>query len=185
MLTLNFTPFPCLTTERLLLNQLTTDDAPAFFKLRSNAEVMKYIDRPLAQKVDDVLALIKVIVDAQEKNDGITWAIRLKDDPTLMGTIGFWQIQKEHYRAEIGYLLHPSLQGKGLMQEAMKAVLGYGFGPMHLHSVEANVNPANAASIKLLQRNGFVREAYFRENYFSNGQFVDSAIYSLLVSGEW
>lgn len=181
MLSLNFTPFPALSTERLQLKQITPDDAPALLVLRSNQEVMKYIDRSLAASTDDVLQLIQAITDALQKNNGVTWGIFLKEGSPLMGTIGFWQIQKEHDRAEIGYLLHPSLQGKGLMQEAMKAVLQYGFQTMNLHSVEANVNPANAASIKILERNGFVREAYFRENYFYNGKFLDSMIYSLLT----
>lgn len=180
MLPLNFTPFPELATTRLRLAQMLLSDAPALFTMRSDKEVMKYIDRPLAKTVADAEALIKVVTALLDKNDGITWGIFLKEENTLMGTIGFWRIQKEHYRAEIGYLLHPSLQGKGIMQEAMTAVLKYGFDSMHLHSVEAVVNPSNNPSIKLLQKNGFIREAYFRENYFSNGRFLDSAIYSLL-----
>ena len=116
-----------------------------------------------------------------QKNEAITWGIFRKEGSSLLGTIGFWRIQKEHYRAEIGYLLHPTLQGQGLMQEAVKAVLQYGFETMQLHSVEANVNPANAASIKLLERSGFLREAHFKENYFYNGRFLDSLIYSLLA----
>ena len=183
MLSLCFSPFPQLNTERLLLKQITNEDAPALFEMRSNKEVMKYIDRPLAQSLDDALALIKLITGMLHNNEAITWGIFLKEQPTtLKGNIGFWRIQKEHYRAEIGYLLHPSLQGKGIMHEAMKKVLDYGFHTMHLHSVEANVNPFNNASIRLLERNGFVREAYFKENYFYNGQFLDSAIYSLLKS---
>jgi ribosomal-protein-alanine N-acetyltransferase len=181
MLSLTFTPFPELAAERLLLKQITTADAPALFEMRSHKDVMRYIDRPLAQSEDDALALIKLITDLLQKNEAITWGIFLKEGSPLLGTIGFWQIQKEHYRAEIGYLLHPSVQGKGFMSEALMMVLNFGFHTMKLHSVEANVNPANAASIKLLERAGFVREAYFRENYFYNGKFVDSAVYSLLA----
>ena len=99
----------------------------------------------------------------------------------LIGTIGFWRITKEHYRAEIGYALHPDFHRKGITQEAMIEVLNYGFEMIRLHSVEANVNPNNEASKKLLEKNKFVQEAYFKENYFSNGQFLDSAIYSLLT----
>jgi ribosomal-protein-alanine N-acetyltransferase len=51
---------------------------------------------------------------------------------------------------------------------------------MKLHSIEANVNPNNLSSIKLLERNNFIREGYFKENYFFNGKFSDSAIYSLI-----
>lgn len=68
-----------------------------------------------------------------------------------------------------------------MMQEALAAVLNFGFRTLQLHSVEANVNPGNTASIKLLERNHFIREGYFRENYFYNGRFLDSAVYSLLT----
>ncbi len=53
---------------------------------------------------------------------------------------------------------------------------------MNLHSIEANVNPGNTASIKLLEKNNFTREAYFKENYFYDGKFLDTAIYSLLAT---
>ena len=182
MLSPNFSPFPELITERLELKKITTDHAADLFDMRSHKEVMKYIDRPVAQSIDEASALIKVITDRLESNDGITWGIFTKEKPTkLIGTVGFWQMQKEHYRAEIGYMLHPSLQGKGFMQEAIAEVLHYGFSVMQLHSVEANVNPDNNASKKLLSKLGFVQEAYFKENYFANGRFVDSAIYSLLT----
>ena len=91
-------------------------------------------------------------------------------------------MQKEHYRSEIGYALNPLFQGKGIMQEAMQAIIQYGFEIMKLHSVEANVNPANEASMRLLEKNGFVKEAYFRENYYFDGKFLDSVIYSLLAN---
>lgn len=184
MLTVNLFPFPQLSTQRLILKQITPADAPALFVLRSDKNVMQYIDRPLAQTKDDALALIQVVTDLLEKNEAITWGIFLKEGSPLMGTIGFWRIQKEHYRAEIGYLLHPSLQRKGLMTEALKSVLEYGLQTIRLHSVEANVNPGNTASIGLLEKNGFVQEAYYRENYFYNGRFMDSAIYSLLAPKE-
>jgi len=63
----------------------------------------------------------------------------------------------------------------------MEKVLAFGFIELHLHSIEANVNPGNAASIRLLERNHFTREAYFRENFFYNGKFLDTVIYSKLA----
>jgi ribosomal-protein-alanine N-acetyltransferase len=88
---------------------------------------------------------------------------------------------KEHYRGEVGYVLLPEYQGKGIMHEALGAVIAYGFDVMKLHSIEANTNPNNTPSHKLLERHGFVREAYFKENYYYNGKFLDSAIYSLIT----
>jgi len=179
MLTVKFSPFPILSTERLILRQVNKTDANELFSLRSDENVMRFIDRPLAITIDDVLQYIQRINNSLDAEDGITWAIT-KDNKSLIGTIGFWRIEKEHYRAEIGYLLDPLFQGKGLMQEALSQALNYGFKTLKLHSVMANVNPGNLASIKLLERNNFTREGYFKESYFFNGKFLDSAIYSLL-----
>ena len=180
MLNLSFNPFPELLTERLRLRQINNEDANEIFILRSDERVMNFIERPRAKSMDDALQLIQKVNEALTNNDGITWAITLKNDSKLLGTIGYWRIMKEHHRAEIGYLLHPDYQSKGIMQEAFAATIDYGFIIMRLHSVEANVNPDNAASIKLLERNKFAREAYFKENFYYDGKFLDTAIYSLL-----
>lgn len=180
MLNLNFNPFPILTTQRLVLRQITIKDAAALYALRSNEQVMQYIDKPLAKSLADAVELIEKTMDALTYNDGITWAICLADDLTMIGTIGYWKFRKEHYRAEIGYLLLPEYHGKGIMFEAMQTVIRYGFRQLHLHSIEAIVNPENVASIGILEKNGFVREAYYKEDYYFEGKFLDSAVYSLL-----
>jgi len=181
MLQVNFTTFPTLETERLILRDISINDAPEIYFLRSDATVLTYLDK----KPDDSEAVsiewIRMVKKNQEDNNSILWGITEKGNNRLIGTISFWRLIKEHYRAEIGYVLHPDYYGKGIMPEAMKAVLNYGFEKMQLHSVEANVNPANTGSIKALEKNGFVREAYFRENYYHDGKFLDSAIYSLVT----
>jgi len=181
MLELNFDPFPILTTERLLLRKITEEDADQVLFLRSDRDVLQYLDRDPITSIDDAVQWIRMIDAGVRSNEFIAWALSLKNEKQLVGTISFWNMKKEHYRSEIGYALHPAQQGKGLMQEAMTAVLEYGFKKMNLHSVEANVNPKNVSSIKLLERNNFVREAYHRENYFYKGNFLDSAIYSLIA----
>jgi ribosomal-protein-alanine N-acetyltransferase len=181
MLQLNFNPFPSLTTERLNLRRIRNEDVEEIFFFRSDKQMQQFLDRDPVASVEEAIDWIKMVNESIEENQSITWGVALKTEATLIGTISFWNVKKEHHRAEIGYALHPSLQGKGFMQEAMDAVLNYGFKIMKLHSVEANVNPANAKSIKLLERNNFIREAYHRENYYYNGRFLDSAIYSLIT----
>lgn len=181
MLHTNFSSFPNLSTERLTLRRMTDDDTDDLFLLRSDSRVMAYIDRPMVQAPSDAVKLIRVVDDLLKTGDGITWGIALKERKQLIGTIGLWRIVKEHRRAEIGYLLHPGRQQQGIMHEALAKVLDYGFSVIGLHSVEAVVNPDNGPSIRLLEKNGFVREAYFKENYFFNGLFKDSAVYSLLT----
>ena len=180
MLLLNFSPFPSLSTKRLDLRRISDQDEEEIFFLRSDKEILQFLDRNPAKSIDEARQWIRMINDGTDNNQYITWAMALKSDPKLIGTIAFWNVQKEHYRAEIGYALVSEFQGKGLMHEAMTIVLDYGFNTMKLHSVEANVNPANKRSIRLLEKNGFVREAYHRENYYYNGRFLDSVIYSLI-----
>ena len=176
----DFSYFPELTSERLRLRRITKDDVADLFEIRSNESAMKYIDRPIAKTHEDALNLIKVIDEVYEKQDGVTWAICLKIDHKLIGTIGFWKMDKPNFRAEIGYILNPSFHRRGLMNEALNVVIDFGFNQLNLHSIEANINPLNEASRKILLKLGFVQEAYFRENYFSNGRFLDSAIFSLI-----
>src|SRR6185295_19509224 len=98
----------------------------------------------------------------------------------IIGYIGYWRMKKEHYRAEIGYALHPAYWKKGIMKEAILAVLDYGFNTMQLHSVEANINADNNASAGILEATGFIKEAHFKEDFFFDGIFRDTIIYSKL-----
>ena len=149
---------------------------------RSDARIIQYLDREPDTTLTQTLALIDLIKQNITENKGITWGIVRRDAPAaLLGTIGLWRMIPEHHRAEIGYGLHSDYWQQGIMSEAMVAVLAFGFQALKLHSVEANVNPLNQASRKLLEKHGFVQEAYFRQNYFFRGQFLDSSIYSLLA----
>ena len=180
MLNINFTPFPNLKTERLLLRRLVNEDLNEIFTLRSDQEIMKYIPRPLAKTKEDALAHIVLINSRIDSNEGINWAITLKNDTKLIGIIGHYRLKPEHYRAEIGYMLHPEYYGKGIMTEAIQEVVKYGFEIMKLHSIEALIDPRNLASEKVLQKRSFVKEAHFIENEYYEGKFLDSVVYSIL-----
>lgn len=180
MLEFNFSPFPIIETERLLLRRITNDDANEILELRSNPETMKYIPRPLLKNTEDALGHIAMIEEKIETNIGINWAITLKESPKLLGIIGFYRMQPENYRAEIGYMLLPDFHGKGIIPEAVNRLNRYGFDDLKLHSIEAVIDPENFASEKVLQKCGFVKEAHFKESEFYEGRFLDKVIYSLL-----
>ncbi|HEV7378712.1 MAG TPA: GNAT family N-acetyltransferase [Dyadobacter sp.] len=183
MLDPNFDPFPVLETERLVLYQLTFADTEGIFQLRGNPVAMRYIGKPVLEHLSEAEVLIRHYQDQLHSANGITWGIRLKNlNEPLVGIIGFHRLEKQNYRAEIGYMIHPDYWGKGMMSEAIQIVLKYGFESMGLHSVEARINPDNEQSANILNRNGFVKEAYLKESYCFEGHFYDSEIYSLLVS---
>ena len=180
MLTINFSPFPILETERLILRRVLPSDVKEMFELRSNPETMKYIPRPLVTNYDEALAHIKMMEDKIETNEGINWAITLKGDDKMLGVIGHYRIKPEHYRAEVGYMILPEYHGKGITTEAVQCVVDYGFNTMQLHSIEGVIDPENGASEKVLQKCGFVKEAHFKENEFYDGKFIDAVVYSKL-----
>lgn len=181
MLHLNFKPFPQIETPRLVLRRLRMEDAPGLHYLRSDKGILKYIDKKPEKSVAETRKFIRMLWDLERKGSGINWTVTLKGNDALIGNICLWNIRKEHHRAELGYVLHDSFHGKGIMSEAVKTVLERGFKKYKIHSIEANVNPKNKASIALLKKNKFEQEAYFRENYFFNGKFIDSVIYSKLA----
>jgi ribosomal-protein-alanine N-acetyltransferase len=182
MLELNFNPFPILTTERLVLRQFTKEDLPEIFKLRTDARVSKYITRPDFKSMEDAEVYIAKMTNLISNNESIIWGITKKGEDKVMGSICLWHFRKEDYRAEVGYEMRPEFWGKGIMSEAMVAIVDYGFNTLKLHSIEAIINPDNAATIKLLTRNKFVKEAHFKEHYFHNGEFRDTGVYTLLNS---
>lgn len=181
MIELNFQPFPLLETERFVLRRMTLADGPEMLFLRSDDAVLEFINREKAtslKQAEDFIQLIDKLIDG---NESILWAIAWKDNPEkLIGTICIWQIQKEDFRAAVGYVLHPSQWRKGIMKEVLLKVVDYGFSTLQLHSIAAEVAPKNIASCTLLESVGFVREAYFKENVCYKGEFFDTAIYSLL-----
>lgn len=182
MNTFSFLPFKNLESERLLLRQMTANDINEVFEIRSNPDLMKYIPRPILKNKEEVLELIDTINGNIAENKGINWAITLKPDNKLLGYIGHYRIKWENFRSEIGYMILPEAQGKGIVSEAVNLIIKYGFEEMKMHSLEAVVDPENIASAKVLEKNGFVKEAHFREDCFFNGKFYDSVIYSLLKS---
>lgn len=180
MLEINFSTFPILESERLLFRAISDTDIHEIFALRSNPELMQYIPRPLITNLEEAKAHMKMIQDKIDTNEGINWAMTEKGNDKLISLIGFYKIENENYRSEIGYMLLPEYQNKGYITEAIQTLLEYGFHTMGLHSVEAIIDPRNSASEKVLQKNGFVKEAHFHENCFFNGEFIDSVHYSIL-----
>ena len=175
-----FKSFPELESDRLLFRKILLSDAKDILLIRSDDDVMRFMDVIRFESIADAEKMIQSVEESYNKGDGINWAIIEKHSNSFVGYFGFFRIIPEHCRAEIGYALKPEYWGKGYMYETINKMVKFGFENMKLHSIEANVNPANEKSKRVLERIGFKKEAYFRENYLFNNKFLDSIIYSLL-----
>lgn len=180
MLTVNFDPFPIIETNRLILRRMTLTDAPDYFLLRSNVDAMKHICKPLQTSLKEAEELIYKVNEMINFNEGIGWALCLKEDNRMIGTVSFHKIDKANYRAEIGYMLFPFFWRKGIISEAVNAIIDFGFNVLKFHSIEAHIDPTNIGSEKVLTKCHFVKEAYYKENYYFDGRFLDTAVFSLI-----
>lgn len=181
MLNLNFTRFPHLETDRLILREHALTDADTLFAMRTNETIMQYIDRERPKDLFEIKTFITSFNEGFEKGENLAWVIALKENPEQMiGSIGYWRTDYANHRAEIGYMLHPDYWRKGIISEALIKTIAFGFENINLHSIKANINPENDASRQILKKHGFVKEAYFKEDFYFRGQFLDSEIYGLL-----
>jgi len=180
MLQLQFTPFPVLTTERLLLRQLTIKDENEIFALRTDDEVNRYLDRLKARTIEDARKFISKINTGIHNNEAIYWGISLKDEPKLIGTICCWNISKENNSAETGYELLPAYQGKGIMQEALAKVIEYGFDIMKLHRIEAFADADNSRSANLLLKLHFARDMAEEKKLAGKTEYSNTMVWSLV-----
>jgi ribosomal-protein-alanine N-acetyltransferase len=179
-----FDVFPVFETERLVLREITPDDAEDVFRIYADPQVMRYWGSAPMRSIDEAHGKIAGIAAAFGEREGIRWAITRKGSNQLIGSCGHWRLIKQHFRSEIGYDLAPEHWGQGIMPEAVGAILRFGFERMGLHSVEAQIEPNNQGSRRVLEKLGFVQEGYFRENFYYDGTFTDTAVFSLLKA-DW
>lgn len=175
-----FDSFPILETERLILKKIQPEDKNEIFEIYSSIDAMKYFGKNPYTSLSEAEDMIERVLKAFQNKEGIRWGITLKQFDKLIGSGGFWKLLKDHLRAEIGYDLNPVYWKKGIMSEALEAMIEFGFKKMNLHTIEANIDPANIASEKLLEKMGFKKEGHITESFLFNGEFTDTGVYSLI-----
>ncbi len=177
-------PLPELTTARMRLREPTLDDAEPLFKMYGDPEVMRYVGRPPHTRVEEIRERLTRDLEAIHRGESARWVLTPLGEPQVIGSVGLFHWSQSDYRAEIGYLLGREHWGRALMKEVLPAVVRFGFEVMRLHRIDAQVDPENIASLKLLEGLGFKREGVLRESTFANGRFYDTVMLGLLVR-EW
>jgi len=176
--------FPPLETERLILRQLTLDDADFVFRHFSDPMVCQYLmDEPSLTEYAQAEQIIRFFLEPEGKTHN-RWGLVRKTDHQLIGTCGFHHWEKQYFRAEIGYDLSPDAWGHGYMTEALRAVIPHGFERMGLNRIDALVYIGNDRSARLVQKLGFKQEGILRDYFCLDGKFYDHYLLALLQR-EW
>ena len=178
--------FPVLTTDRLLLREFCLEDAPAVFDIFRREDVNEWLETPIMQSIEDAEARVRGRIGLFNDGMGFRWAIALRENPAqLIGSCGFFSLRRGTQTVEAGYELHPDFWRRGIMTEALRAVIQFSFGEQQLmpvHRIEALVSPGNIASLRLLEKLGFVQECLRREFFFWNNRYQDVYLCALLNS---
>ncbi|WP_045516188.1 GNAT family N-acetyltransferase [Neobacillus niacini] len=172
--------FPVIETNRLILREVTTEDAEHMFTYLSDKDVLKHMGLEPFHTVKDVYDEIGWYQSIYDEGTGIRWGITLKDSGNVIGSCGFLNMKSKQYRAEVGFELSKDYWGKGIANEALEAVVKVGFQNFQLERIEALIEPGNVPSQKLVERQGFIREGLLRHYEFTCGKFDDLYIYSIL-----
>ncbi len=147
--------FPLLKTKRLELRCLLISDSEDVFRLRTDKEVNKFIERPVSRTDKNGKEFVERINKSSADNNVYYWVISFIENAKLIGTICLWNFNEDKSVAEVGYDLFPEHQSKGIMTEAMNAVLNFGFNTAGFKIIEAFTHLDNMASKQILIKNGF------------------------------
>jgi len=175
---------PTLVTERLSLRPAQEGDRRAIFQIRSDPQVAALYGQEPYQSPEQATELLSRYLYDMEEGNALMWVIDLKEDGRTIGECCIWNIEQVDRRAELGYELMSSYWGKGLMREALTAIIEFGFRELDLNRIEAFVQTTNAPSQRLLVKLGFKMEGTLRLRAMAFGEPVDEVAFGLLRD-EW
>ena len=173
-------PDVLLTTPRLRLRLVAAPDADAIFSLHADPQAMRYWSTPPWTERDLAVRKIDEAHVAAIAGSALWLAVEMRDTARVIGTCSLFNIKTTNRRGEVGYLLARDCWGRGLMREAFAAVLDHAFLALHLNRLEADIDPRNTASARLLEHAGFTRDGVLRERWIVGGEVCDTALYGLL-----
>ena len=171
---------PTLETDRLILRKMSLDDAEAVFAYASDPEVSRYVIWETHRSIEESRAFLKLAIAKYENGGEPDWGIIYKGDHRLLGTCGIAAWEPDHARAELGYVLSRDYWGRGLMAEAVRAMIRFGFDRMKLNRVEARCIAENTASARVMEKAGMVYEGTLRQRELIKGAYRDMKVFSIL-----
>lgn len=174
-----FNVFPKMSTERLNLRNIKLEDAESIYKLLSNPEVIKHDTFELFTNIKQAEDIIKWFNNEFKQKRAICWGISLKNESEIIGFCKC-EIEIPKVRADLGYDLRPEYWNMGIMTEVLSIIIDFTFKTLNVNRIEAAVSIENNASIRVLDKLGFVNEGILRERSYWKGSCHDMMMLSIL-----
>ncbi len=176
----DFSTFPILTTDRLILRQLTHADADAICAIFGSPEVLRFLNNDPVDTPERAIGMIDWLAQNYHNHNGIDWGITVRGDDCVIGMCGLYDWDRENRHIDLGYHLLPAEWGKGYATEASHALIAWGFASLDVHRIQADCTAGNDASERVMIKCGFSFEGIRREHFWEHGRFVDNKYYGLL-----
>lgn len=175
-----FSRLPVIETPRLTLRKLTMRDAADMYEYAKDPEVARHVLWDAHRSLWETKAFLRFMLRQYRNGMPSSWGIVDKESGRVIGTIGYMSLTPENSTVEIGYSLARSHWNKGLMTEALAAVLQETFTVMKLHRVEALHFSANPSSGRVMEKCGMVHEGHMRQRIWNKGSFHDVELWAML-----
>ncbi len=177
-----FCHMPVLETDRLQLRAARVSDANDMFEYARNPDVTRFLLWDPHRDVSHTVSYLEYLGGRYRLGDHYEWAVIHKEDRRMIGTCGFVRIDCAHNSAEIGYVLNPAYRGQGLMPEAIRRVLRFGFGVLGLHRIEARYMVENTVSRHVMEKVGMQFEGVKRHAMLVKGAYRDIGTCAILAN---
>lgn len=174
-----FDKFPEIETERLVLREINKQDSKSIFDILSNSKVIEKDSFELFTRLSQAEELIEVFTKLYNQKKAIFWGICFKDTSEILGFCKC-ELEIPKVRADLGYDLGFDFWNKGIMTEALAAVINFTFHKLEINRIEASVSTKNLGSIRVLEKCGFIEEGIMRQRCFWKGEYEDMMMLSLL-----
>jgi len=171
--------FPIIETDRLILRLIKNKDSKDLFSILSSENITKYYGMFPMKELSEAGKLISKFENSFREDKSIRWGIELKNSEQIIGTCGFHNWNKRHFRAEIGYELGEQFWKNGYATEAVLAIIDYGFKNMELARIEAITYPENEASKNMLIKLGFEYEGLLKKYAYFIEKHQDLEMFSI------
>ena len=167
-------------TARLTIRRVRSADLGDLLEVNGDDTVTRFLPYPTWKTAADAQFWFDRMAALQAAGGTAQYVIEHRELARVIGSCLLFRHEPASGRAEIGYVLGRAHWGQGLMLEAMRGFVDHTFDTLGLRRLEADVNPLNLASVRLLERLGFVREGLLRQRWVTKGQVSDSLLFGLL-----
>jgi len=159
-------------------------DAQDIFEYSRDPLVARHVLWDPHSTIHQTRAYIRFLLKQYRSGQPATFVIELLKERKVIGTIGFMWLHRENRSAEVGYSLNRHYWNQGIMTEALRAMIAFGFDSLNLNRIEAQHESDNPASGHVMTRAGMRHEGHLRHRLYNKGRFVDVDLYAILRQDE-